>query len=70
MMVALRLFLLLIPLVLSAADVSLFDAVQTRDQKAVLTLIRSGADVNAAREDGSTPLIWAAQRDDTALHAH
>ena len=31
----------------------------------VLTLIKSGADVNAAEADGTTPLHWAVHRDDT-----
>ena len=51
------------------ADLKLLDAVQKRDQKTVLALIKNGADVNAARDDGSTPLHWAANRDDTEVAA-
>ena len=32
-----------------------------------MALIKSGADVNAARDDGSTPLAWAASRDDAEI---
>ena len=56
-------------LVLSAADVRLFDAVQRRDEKAVLGLLSSGAKVNEARDDGSTPLAWAVNRDDSEITA-
>src|SRR3984957_16526230 len=49
------------------ADLKLLDAVQKRDQKTVLALIKSGADVNAARDDGSTPLLWAVNRDDAEI---
>ena len=51
------------------ADPKLFDAVQARDHKAVLDLIRAGSDVNAVRDDGSTALIWAASRDDAEIVA-
>ena len=54
---------------ISAADLKLLEAVQKRDQKAVLELIKSGADVNAARDDGSTPLHWAVNRDDSEVSA-
>ena len=50
-----------------AADLKLFEAVQKRDQKAVLELIKNGSDVNAQRSDGSTALIWAANRDDAEI---
>ena len=59
--------LMLVSVAASAADPRLFDAVQSRDQKTVLALLRSGADVNAARDDGSTALIWAANRDDAEI---
>ena len=42
---------------------ALFEAVQRRDASAVASLLAGGADVNTARDDGSTPLIWAALRD-------
>ena len=44
----------------------LLEAVMSRDQKAVAALIKSGADVNAARADGSIPLAWAINREDAA----
>src|SRR5262245_39681792 len=46
-----------------ATDSKLLEAVMSRDQKAVAALIKSGADVNAARADGSTPLAWAINRE-------
>ena len=33
----------------------------------MLELIKNGSDVNAPRSDGSTPLIWAASRDDAEI---
>ena len=42
---------------------ALFEAVQRRDASAVASLLAGGADVNATRLDGSTPLTWAALRD-------
>src|ERR1700733_820724 len=53
----------------AGADLKLLDAVQKRDQKTVLALIKNGADVNAAREDGATPLHWAANREDAEVAA-
>src|ERR1700688_1686204 len=52
-----------------AADLKLLEAVQKRDQKTVLALIKNGADVNAARDDGSTPLHWAVNREDSEVAA-
>ena len=52
-----------------AADSRLLEAVLNRDKKAVASLIQSGADVNAARSDGSTPLAWAVNRDDAEIAA-
>ncbi|MEI9813260.1 MAG: ankyrin repeat domain-containing protein [Acidobacteriota bacterium] len=52
---------------LHAENDPLFDAVQRRDQKSVVSLIASGVNVNTAREDGSTPLAWAVQRDDSEI---
>src|SRR5579862_3991115 len=55
-------------LVLHAAyDPRLFDAVQRRDQKNVLALVKAGANINATRDDGSTLLTWAANRDDSEI---
>ena len=60
---------LLLAGVLAAAEIRLLDAVQKRDQRAVLALLNSGVDVNAARADGTTPLLWAAGRDDAEILA-
>ena len=38
-------------------------------RKPCLALLRAGADVNAARDDGSTALLWAASRDDAEIVA-
>ena len=40
-------------------NTSLIDAVQRRDQQALLALLRENADVNAAQPDGATALTWA-----------
>jgi ankyrin repeat protein len=49
----------------AAAHSPLADAMEQRNQDAVRTLLRSGADVNAAQVDGTTALHWAAYHDDT-----
>ena len=41
-------------------DLGLVDAVAAQDAGAVEALLDGGADVNARRSDGATPLIWAA----------
>lgn len=51
----------------AAGDLRLIDAVKKTDAKSVRSLIAAHADVNAADVDGSTPLHWAAQRDNTEL---
>ena len=43
------------------------DAAMTRDRDAVKTLLKSGADVNAAQGDGMTALHWAARNGDAEL---
>ena len=43
------------------------DAAMRGDAESVVTLLRRGADVNAAQGDGMTALHWAAERDDVAL---
>jgi uncharacterized protein len=43
----------------------LAQALKSGDQKAVQTLIKQGADVNAADPDGTTPLAWAADAGNT-----
>src|SRR5215475_134513 len=46
---------------------TLADRIQAGDRKAALAMIASGADVNKAQPDGSTPLHWAAYRVDREL---
>src|SRR5437016_13488641 len=48
----------------SVDDLRLIDAVRNGDTAAIRTLIEHHADVNAARPDGSTALMWAVHRDD------
>ena len=62
------------PLVLVASlavaagpDLRLVNAAAERDGDAVRTLLAEGVDVNAARPDGVTALLWAAHWDDLAL---
>jgi ankyrin repeat protein len=43
------------------------DAAMRRDGQAVKSLLRDGADVNAAQGDGMTPLHWAAANGDAEL---
>jgi ankyrin repeat protein len=49
------------------AGSKLADALQSGDRRAALALIDSGADVNRAQPDGTTPLHWAAYRVDQEL---
>ncbi|HTV78840.1 MAG TPA: ankyrin repeat domain-containing protein [Steroidobacteraceae bacterium] len=51
----------------AAAPASLVDAVEQQDTARALDLIAHGADVNAASEDGTTPLMWAAHGGNLAL---
>src|SRR5712691_13253470 len=44
---------------LAASDLRLVDAVKRRDPKAVTSLLRERADVNATQPDGATALGWA-----------
>jgi ankyrin repeat protein len=65
----LRLLLLLLvsTVALSAAgppDLRLVNALAERNTALARTLIKSGVDVNAARADGATALLWAAHWDD------
>ena len=48
-------------------DSSIADAAMKRDAAAVRTLIKQGADVNAAQGDGMTALHWAAMQGDAEL---
>jgi uncharacterized protein len=52
---------------LAATDLRLLDAVKRRDHNAVITLLRTRLDVNAAQPDGATALAWAAYLDDTEI---
>jgi ankyrin repeat protein len=47
-----------------ASGAPLADAVERGDRQAVLSLLNSGADVNAAQRDGATALHWAAYAND------
>jgi ankyrin repeat protein len=49
------------------AQSALADKIQSGDRKAALALIASGANVNQAQLDGSTPLHWAVYRVDREL---
>ena len=52
---------------LSAAAAPVADAAMKRDAAAVRTLLKGGADVNAAQGDGMTALHWAARNGDAEL---
>ena len=43
----------------SGPDVRVIEAVRQRDHKALVTLLRSKVDINAAEADGATALAWA-----------
>ncbi len=49
------------------ADSPVADAAERGDVEAVRTLLRQGADVNAAQNDGMTALHWAASRNDVEI---
>jgi ankyrin repeat protein len=55
-----------IPIAASNSD-DVADAAKARDAVAVKTLLKQGADVNAAQGDGMTALHWAAANGDAAL---
>ena len=59
--------ILLLPILLSAADLRLIDAVRRGDRNAVRALLRNRVDVNVAQPDGSTALLLAADRNDPEL---
>ena len=50
-------------------DAPLADAVQRRDTQAVLSLLKTHADVNAPQTDGATALHWAAYFEDAETAA-
>ena len=51
----------------AAQDDRLVAAAASQDREVVLTLLDEGVDVNAARADGTTALLWAAHWDDADL---
>jgi ankyrin repeat protein len=51
----------------TASAQTLADRIQAGDRAAALAMIASGADVNKAQPDGTTPLHWAAYRVDREL---
>ncbi len=53
--------------ILAAGDVRLAEAVKNRDIEGAWALLLRGADVNAARADGTTALHWAAQWNEADL---
>src|SRR5580658_132617 len=55
---------ILVQAVLAQAPKDLSTAVQAGASKQALEMIRSGADVNQAQGEGSTPLLWAVNRQD------
>jgi len=64
-----RLYLIALPFLVSTAaaaspDLRLVDAIAERNTSAVRALLNEGIDVNAARADGATALLWAAHWDD------
>ena len=50
-----------------AAPTAVADAAMQGNRDAVRTLLKQGADVNAAQGDGMTALHWAAQKGDAEL---
>ena len=56
-----------VSLVNAAAPAPVADAAMSRDREAVKTLLKSGADVNAAQGDGMTALHWASRNGDAEL---
>ena len=50
--------------VAAAPDIRLVDAFAERNTPLARTLLKEGVDVNVARADGATALLWAAHWDD------
>ena len=63
----LGLLLTSLPVAAAPADVPLVEAVKAGDVAGVRALIEQGVDVNAAEVDGTTPLHWAANGQDTEI---
>src|SRR3954463_3859308 len=53
-----------IPARAAGPDLRLVTAAADQDKPAIARLIKAGVDVNAARVDGVTPLLWAVHWDD------
>jgi ankyrin repeat protein len=51
----------------AAASAPVADAAMSRDREAIKTLLKNGADVNAAQGDGMTALHWASRNGDAEL---
>src|SRR5262245_20865389 len=51
----------------AAPDARLLDAIARQDKPAIKTLIQQKVDVNAARADGVTPLLWAVHFNDAEI---
>jgi ankyrin repeat protein len=56
--------LVAIPAAAAGPDLRLVTAAAEQDKPAIARLIKAGVDVNAARVDGVTPLLWAVHWDD------
>ena len=55
------------PSIAAGPDVRVVRAAADQDHAAVRALLDEGADVNAARADGVTALLWAVHWDDPAM---
>lgn len=51
----------------AASDLKLVGAAANQDAAAVRALVRQGVDINTARPDGTTALLWAAHWDDREM---
>lgn len=60
-----RLLIALLTIHVVTSGGSLVDAVKSKDQSAIHTLLGKHVDVNAPQADGTTALHWAADQDDT-----
>lgn len=61
--------ILALALAVSANAKSVADAAEQRDAESLRSLLKAGADVNAAQVDGTTALQWAAYNGDAAMVA-
>jgi uncharacterized protein len=58
---------LMLSVALHAAEAPVADAAMTGDKEAVRTLLKNGADVNAAQGDGMTALHWSSLKGDAEM---